>query len=163
MWQHIKVPQSYMSANWPIRYSSLSSDGRLIAIAGRRGLVHYSSTSGRWKMFADERQEQAFTVKGGLLWFHHVLIAAVEVAGAYQVSSLSVCRCTRTEPRIIGPFVLARSGTQQPERPSPRSDTFGGCHPLPRRQFIVGVHCGQHSVPLLDHPYTRLDQVASMR
>ncbi|KAM5532186.1 hypothetical protein V8D89_014142 [Ganoderma adspersum] len=85
VWQHIKVPQSYMSANWPIRYSSLSSDGRLIAIAGRRGLVHYSSTSGRWKMFADERQEQAFTVKGGLLWFHHVLIAAVEVAGAYQV------------------------------------------------------------------------------
>ncbi|TBU64752.1 RIC1-domain-containing protein [Dichomitus squalens] len=85
VWQHIKVPQDYVSANWPIRYSSLSSDGRLIAIAGRRGLVHYSSTSGRWKMFADERQEQAFTVKGGLLWFHHVLIAAVEVAGAYQV------------------------------------------------------------------------------
>ncbi|KAI0735483.1 RIC1-domain-containing protein [Earliella scabrosa] len=85
VWQHIKVPQSYMSANWPIRYSSLSADGRLIAIAGRRGLVHYSSTSGRWKMFADERQEQAFTVKGGLLWFHHVLIAAVEVAGAHQV------------------------------------------------------------------------------
>ncbi|KAJ8501555.1 hypothetical protein ONZ51_g555 [Trametes cubensis] len=85
VWQHVKVPQSYMSANWPIRYSSLSADGRLIAIAGRRGLVHYSSTSGRWKMFADELQEQAFTVKGGLLWFHHVLIAAVEVAGAYQV------------------------------------------------------------------------------
>ncbi|KAI0639098.1 RIC1-domain-containing protein [Trametes polyzona] len=85
VWQHVKVPQSYMSANWPIRYSSLSSDGRLIAIAGRRGLVHYSSTSGRWKMFADELQEQAFTVKGGLLWFHHVLIAAVEVAGAYQI------------------------------------------------------------------------------
>ncbi|KAI0374480.1 RIC1-domain-containing protein [Pilatotrama ljubarskyi] len=85
VWQHIKVPQSYMSANWPIRYSALSADGRLIAIAGRRGLVHYSSTSGRWKMFADELQEQAFTVKGGLLWFHHVLIAAVEVAGAYQI------------------------------------------------------------------------------
>ncbi|OSD05915.1 RIC1-domain-containing protein [Trametes coccinea BRFM310] len=85
VWQHVKIPQSYMSANWPIRYSSLSADGRLIAIAGRRGLVHYSSTSGRWKMFADELQEQAFTVKGGLLWFHHVLIAAVEVAGAHQI------------------------------------------------------------------------------
>ena len=85
VWQHIKVPQNYMSANWPIRYSSLSADGRLIAIAGRRGLVHYSSTSGRWKIFTDERQEQAFTVKGGLLWFHHVLIAAVEVAGGHQV------------------------------------------------------------------------------
>lgn len=36
-------------------------------------------------MFADERQEQAFTVKGGLLWFHHVLIASVEVSGGHQV------------------------------------------------------------------------------
>lgn len=76
-----------MAKNWPIRYSSLSSDGRLIAVAGRRGLVHYSSTSGRWKLFGDERQEQAFAVKGGLLWFHHVLIAAVEVQKAYQVNS----------------------------------------------------------------------------
>ncbi|KAF5377213.1 hypothetical protein D9615_006326 [Tricholomella constricta] len=85
VWQHIKIPQSYLATNWPIQYSSLSSDGRLIAIAGRRGLIHYSSTSGRWKMFNDEQQEQAFVVKGGLLWFHHVLIAAVEVARTYQV------------------------------------------------------------------------------
>ncbi|KAG6837879.1 hypothetical protein H0H93_013032 [Arthromyces matolae] len=85
VWQHIKIPQSYLATNWPIQYSSLSSDGRLIAIAGRKGLVHYSSTSGRWKTFNDEQQEQAFTVKGGLLWFHHVLIAAVEVSKAYQI------------------------------------------------------------------------------
>ncbi|KAK7058364.1 WD40 repeat protein [Paramarasmius palmivorus] len=85
VWQHIKIPQSYLAKNWPIRYSSLSSDGRLIAIAGRWGLVHYSASSGRWKMFADEDQEQAFSVKGGLLWFHHVLIAAVEVAKSYQI------------------------------------------------------------------------------
>ncbi|KAF8078253.1 RIC1-domain-containing protein [Lyophyllum atratum] len=85
VWQHIKIPQGYLATNWPIQYSSLSSDGRLIAIAGRRGLIHYSSTSGRWKIFNDEQQEQAFTVKGGLLWFHHVLIAAVEVSKTYQV------------------------------------------------------------------------------
>jgi hypothetical protein len=105
VWQHIKVsrplylclnfdelqiPQSYLAANWPIRYSSLSSDGRLIAIAGRRGLIHYSSTSGRWKLFADEIQEQAFVVKGGLVWFHHVLIAAVEVSKSFQVRSLVI-------------------------------------------------------------------------
>lgn len=36
-------------------------------------------------MFMDEVQEQAFIVRGGLLWFHHVLIAAVEVAKSYQV------------------------------------------------------------------------------
>ncbi|KAF7306568.1 RIC1 domain-containing protein [Mycena indigotica] len=85
VWQHIKIPQSYLATNWPIRYSSLSSDGRLIAIAGRRGLIHYSSTSGRWKLFADEIQEQAFIVKGGMVWFHHVLIAAVEVSKSYQI------------------------------------------------------------------------------
>ncbi|KAF9458722.1 RIC1-domain-containing protein [Collybia nuda] len=85
VWQHIKIPQSYLAMNWPIRYSSLSNDGRLIAIAGRRGLIHYSSTSGRWKVFGEEEQEQAFTVKGGLVWFHHVLIAAVEVSKSYQI------------------------------------------------------------------------------
>lgn len=85
VWQHIKIPQPYLATNWPIRYSTLSSDGRLIAIAGRRGLVHYSSTSGRWKIFANIAQEQAFTVKGGLLWFHHVLIAAVEISKSYQI------------------------------------------------------------------------------
>ncbi|KAG2082817.1 RIC1-domain-containing protein [Suillus cothurnatus] len=85
VWQHIKIPQSYLATNWPIKYSALSSDGRLIAIAGRRGLVHYSSTSGRWKIFSNVVQEQAFTVKGGLLWFHHVLIAAVEISKSYQI------------------------------------------------------------------------------
>ncbi|THH21002.1 hypothetical protein EW146_g469 [Bondarzewia mesenterica] len=82
---HAPIPQSYLAANWPVRYSSISSDGRLIAIAGRRGLTHYSSTSGRWKLFPDEMQEQAFTVKGGLLWFHHVLIATVEVSKSWQI------------------------------------------------------------------------------
>ncbi|KDR85280.1 hypothetical protein GALMADRAFT_83897 [Galerina marginata CBS 339.88] len=85
VWQHIKIPQKYLALNWPIRYSSLSNDGRLIAIAGRRGLIHYSSTSGRWKIFTDEEQEQNFTVRGGLLWFHHVLVAAVEIAKSYQI------------------------------------------------------------------------------
>ncbi|KAJ3890952.1 RIC1-domain-containing protein [Lentinula edodes] len=85
VWQHIKVPHSYLAANWPIRYSSLSSDGRLIAIAGRRGLVHSSASSGRWKVFTDPVQEQAFSVQGGLLWFHHVLVAAVELSKTHQI------------------------------------------------------------------------------
>lgn len=81
-----QIPQAYLATNWPIRYSAISADGRLIAIAGRRGLTHYSSTSGRWKSFSDELQEQAFTVRGGLLWFHHVLVVAVEVGRSWQVS-----------------------------------------------------------------------------
>jgi RAB6A-GEF complex partner protein 1 len=107
VWQHIKasprtrmtvaslrrcsqVPQNYLATNWPIRYSAISADGRLIAIAGRRGLTHYSSTSGRWKLFGDELQELAFAVRGGFLWFHHVLIAAVEVGRSWQVSIVNI-------------------------------------------------------------------------
>ncbi|KAF8592018.1 RIC1-domain-containing protein [Ramaria rubella] len=85
VWQHIKFPLSYIANNWPIRYASISNDGRLVAVAGRRGLVHYSAASGRWKVFSDPVQEQAFAVKGGLIWFHHVLIAAVDASRSYQV------------------------------------------------------------------------------
>jgi hypothetical protein len=86
-WELIdQIPNAYIATNWPIRYASISSDGRLIAVAGRRGLTHYSASSGRWKLFVDERQERDFIVRGGLLWFHHVLVAAVEVDRQYQVS-----------------------------------------------------------------------------
>lgn len=105
VWQHIKVsamgpfcgltkpdstqiPLSYLANNWPIRYASISNDGRLVAVAGRHGLVHYSAASGKWKLFSDPVQEQAFTVKGGLIWFHHVLIAAVDASKSYQAGGL---------------------------------------------------------------------------
>ena len=84
-----QVPQEYLATNWPIRYSALSADGKFVALAGRRGLVHYSSISGRWRIFGDELQEQAFTVKGGLLWFHHIVVAAVELGKSVQVSRLA--------------------------------------------------------------------------
>ncbi|KAG8919270.1 hypothetical protein FRC01_001370 [Tulasnella sp. 417] len=85
VWQHIKIPSSYIASNWPIRYACISADGRLIAVAGRRGLIHYSMASGRWKMFQDVGQEQALVVRGGLVWFHHVLIAGVEASRSHQV------------------------------------------------------------------------------
>ncbi len=77
-----------MALNWPIRYSAISVDGRFIAVAGRRGLVHYSTTSGRWKLFEDNVQQQAFAVRGGIVWFHHVLVAAADLTKSYQVSTL---------------------------------------------------------------------------
>lgn len=86
VWQNIKIPVDYIAKNWPLRYSIISNDGRLIAVAGRRGLTHYSMASGRWKMFDNTSQEQSFLVRGGMAWFHHVLIAAVEMAGrTYRV------------------------------------------------------------------------------
>ncbi|KIR54632.1 hypothetical protein I315_02510 [Cryptococcus gattii Ru294] len=85
VWQSIKIPTAYIATNWPIRYASISSDGKLIAVAGRRGLTHYSATSGRWRLFQDEREERDFIVKGGLLWFHHVLIVAVDTDKTHQI------------------------------------------------------------------------------
>lgn len=130
----LKIPQSYLATNWPIRYSALSTDGRLIAVAGRRGLVHYSSTSGRWKLFSDELQEQAFAVRGGFLWFHHVLIAAVEVSKTFQVSSSAsfpseLC----LEPVTLDQTVFAGSRTQQPECAAQRGAVHPGGDPLARR------------------------------
>ncbi|WWC90379.1 uncharacterized protein L201_005312 [Kwoniella dendrophila CBS 6074] len=85
VWQSIKIPSAYIATNWPLRYASISSDGKLIAVAGRKGLTHYSASSGRWKLFPDERQEREFTVRGGLLWFHHVLIAAIDIEKTHQI------------------------------------------------------------------------------
>ena len=87
----MKIPLDYLAMNWPIRYSAISVDGRLIAVAGRRGLIHFSTSSGRWKLFEDSVQEQAFSVRGGLLWFHHVLVAAVDVAKSFQASTKCIC------------------------------------------------------------------------
>ncbi|CDW97606.1 hypothetical protein, partial [Sporisorium scitamineum] len=85
VWQHIKIPQPYLAANWPVRYAAISSDGNLIAVAGRRGLAHYSSSSGRWKLHKIIAQEQSFVVRGGMQWFQHVLIAACDSGGEYQL------------------------------------------------------------------------------
>ena len=85
VWQHVKIPQPYLAANWPIRYAAISADGNLIAVAGRRGLAHFSSSSGRWKSHKSVAQEQSFVVRGGMQWFQHVLIAACDSGGEYQL------------------------------------------------------------------------------
>lgn len=79
VWHHIKIPHSYLAANWPVRYACISSDGRLIAVAGQRGLTHFSTLSGRWKQFQQQAQEQRFVVEGGLQWYQHVLVAACHI------------------------------------------------------------------------------------
>ena len=84
-WRPVRIPAAYLAANWPIRYASISGDGRFIAVAGRRGLAHYSCMSGAWKTYTSVAQEQSFFVRGGLVWFQHVLIAACDCDGEYQL------------------------------------------------------------------------------
>ena len=75
----------YIAVQWPLRYAAMSQDGTLLAVAGRSGLTHYSSNTGRWKLFTNEEEELAFAVKGGMLWYHHVLIVAVDSNRGHEV------------------------------------------------------------------------------
>ena len=78
LWHHVPIPYAYLTIQWPIRCVVISQDGRYIAIAGRHGLAHYSIGSGRWKMFEGPMAENEFVVRGGMCWYQHILIAAVE-------------------------------------------------------------------------------------
>lgn len=88
LWHHAQYPPMYLHSQWPIRSAVVSQDGRYVAIAGRRGLAHYSVNSGRWKVFEDSKVESSFAVRGGMCWYGHILIAAVESDGSYEVRSL---------------------------------------------------------------------------
>ncbi|KAI0009090.1 RIC1-domain-containing protein [Xylariaceae sp. FL0662B] len=85
LWHTARIPSSYLLNQWPIKCTVVSSDGRYVAIAGRRGLAHYSVNSGRWKTFANEITENEFQVRGGMCWYQHILVAAVEANRSYEL------------------------------------------------------------------------------
>ena len=85
LWHHSQIPPAYLMNQWPIRCSVISSDGRYVAVAGRRGLAHYSVNSGRWKTFSDRAVEDEFQVRGGMCWHQHILVAAVEVNRSFEL------------------------------------------------------------------------------
>ncbi|KJX94776.1 DUF1339 domain protein [Zymoseptoria brevis] len=85
MWQTVQIPAHYLVHQWPIKAAVVSPDGKYIAVAGRRGLAHYSVSSGRWRTFDDTQLEQEFAVRGGMCWHHHVLIASVEASNRYEI------------------------------------------------------------------------------
>lgn len=93
LWHHAQYPPAYLHSQWPIRSTVVSQDGRYVAIAGRRGLAHYSVNSGRWKVFEDSKVENSFAVRGGMCWYGHILIAAVEG----DESSYEVCFVPRED------------------------------------------------------------------
>jgi hypothetical protein len=89
LWQSVQIPAVYLVNQWPIKSAVESPDGKYVAVAGRRGLAHYSTASGRWKTFDDPANESEFSVRGGMCWYQHVLIASVEAGGKYQVRMFS--------------------------------------------------------------------------
>lgn len=85
LWHTARIPAKYLLDQWPIRCTVISSDGRYVAVSGRRGLAHYSVNSGRWKTFTNEEIEDEFTVRGGMCWYQNILVAAVEANKAYEL------------------------------------------------------------------------------
>ncbi|KAI9611934.1 hypothetical protein H4Q26_008019 [Puccinia striiformis f. sp. tritici PST-130] len=101
VWQHIKIPADYISTNWPINYSCISEDGKLLAVA----------VSGRWKLFENEDEEQSIHVRGGMQWFENTLVTAVEEGGSYSIrlfareNTLSLSHCL-LKHHLSHPIVL---------------------------------------------------------
>jgi hypothetical protein len=85
LWHTTRIPATYLLNQWPIRCTVISPDGRYVAVAGRRGLAHYSISSGRWKTFANEVAENEFQVRGGMCWYQNILVAAVEANRTYEL------------------------------------------------------------------------------
>lgn len=85
LWHNARIPSNYLLNQWPIKCTVISSDGRYVAVAGKRGLAHYSVNSGRWKTFANEVMENEFQVRGGMCWYQHILVAAVEANRSYEL------------------------------------------------------------------------------
>ncbi|KAH9908668.1 RIC1-domain-containing protein [Xylariomycetidae sp. FL2044] len=85
LWHTARIPSNYLLNQWPIKCTTISPDGRYVAVAGRRGLAHYSVNSGRWKTFANDAMENEFQVRGGMCWYQHILVAAVEANRSYEL------------------------------------------------------------------------------
>ncbi|KAG4425713.1 hypothetical protein IFR04_001175 [Cadophora malorum] len=85
LWHNAQIPSSYLVDQWPMRCSVISADGRYVAVAGRRGLAHYSINSGRWKTFVNENMENEFQVRGGMCWHQHILVAAIEAGDSFEL------------------------------------------------------------------------------
>jgi WD40 repeat protein len=89
LWHIAQIPSSYLVDQWPMRCSIISADGRYVAVAGRRGLAHYSVNSGRWKTFVNENMENEFQVRGGMCWYQHIIVAAVEAGDSFELRLFS--------------------------------------------------------------------------
>ncbi|KAL1883885.1 hypothetical protein VTK73DRAFT_7673 [Phialemonium thermophilum] len=85
LWHTTRLPAMYLLKQWPIRCTVTSPDGRYIAVAGRRGLAHYSVSSGRWRTFRNEDAENEFQVRGGMCWYQNILVVAVEVGRTHEL------------------------------------------------------------------------------
>ena len=111
LWTHVEMPRLFLINQRPLRCAVISPDGRYIAIAGRRGLAHYSIQSGRWKTFDDLEAESSFMIRGGMCWYQHILIAAVDTGDQDEVKPRSYYSNLRTNTVSYGSTHESRLST----------------------------------------------------
>ncbi|KAM8827746.1 guanine nucleotide exchange factor subunit RIC1 isoform 1-T1 [Spinachia spinachia] len=75
-WHVVQIHSTYLESNWPIRFAAIDTAGQCMAVAGRRGLAHYSLCTRKWKLFGNVTQEQNMTVTGGLAWWKDFVVVA---------------------------------------------------------------------------------------
>ena len=87
---HIRVPQQYIVARYPLTHASISPDGMDIAVAGTRGLGLYSRRSNRWRLFGDVSQEREIMVQVGslasafLLWCFNACQSVLSPSACFE-------------------------------------------------------------------------------
>jgi len=52
----------------------VSDNGCNLGVAGRAGFALYSTMRRKWKLFGNEVQEQALMCRGGMAWYHEVIV-----------------------------------------------------------------------------------------
>ena len=136
-WDRVPMPAAFLVNQRPIRCAVTSPDGRYLAIAGRRGLAHYSIQSGRWKTFDDVDAENEFVVRGGMLWYQHVLIASVDTGDHDEV--------TRSSHQHYRPCCITQSRPPAAANHAPRSDCTRARRPCTRRRPWAPSACPRPS------------------
>eukprot|EP00842_Homolaphlyctis_polyrhiza_P005744 jgi/Hompol1/6170/HPOL_004856-RA len=143
-WETIQIPNVYLTENWPIRYVSVNTSGHFIAIAGARGLAHYNTLSGKWKLFGNEHQEQSFAVQGGILWFRSMMIIACEDV----IGHTSDIRVFSRETKLDNTFILHIERLQHPVLAMNNTDShlMLYCADHVVRYFSIHVTANSHSL-----------------
>lgn len=147
LWQHIQISDSYLAAQSPLRSVVISHDGRYIAVAGRRGLAHYSVGSGRWRTFDNTEAESAFVVRGGMCWYQHILIAAVETDEYHEVSHPTPASFNLIE-WILAASIFARAPLGRFVAAFRRASSIAYCGHLSYwARLLTCIHLSKHIVP----------------
>ncbi|KAL3649568.1 hypothetical protein CASFOL_005971 [Castilleja foliolosa] len=110
--QHLNLPVSYISQNWPVLHVAASADGMYLAVSGVHGLILYDVRLKRWRVFGDVTQEQQIQCKG-LLWLGKIVVICnyVDSSESYELlfypryhldQSSLLCR----KPLLAKPMVM---------------------------------------------------------